>query len=281
MYREDWSGVFINQDKILKQLKPLENKLFLAGGTRLQRFALKKAYRHSEDLDFFLSRLFSKKELDDIKDELLALMSNLAEARLEDLKWFKDEKSWRIWYNFDNNEPIKIEILNFTCKRIKDLSFVNLDIFKTENLYNLLLYKFKALCDRPDTIKDLFDIYFLLRDLPNIKISTLIKDINAKFEKAIGIRYSKENIINSLNHNLQWDIEIGKHIVYVYDLKLEINTFKKELQKAFKSATFLDFSYKSKINKKAKKLNLTSDEYIQIVEDNQFIINEWRKSVRI
>ena len=45
---------FENQDKILKQLKPLENELFLAGGTGLQRFVLPQAYRHSRRFRFFL-----------------------------------------------------------------------------------------------------------------------------------------------------------------------------------------------------------------------------------
>ena len=40
MHRDNWDDVFENQDKILKQLKPLENELFLAGGTGLQRFVL-------------------------------------------------------------------------------------------------------------------------------------------------------------------------------------------------------------------------------------------------
>ena len=66
-----------------------------------------------------------------------------------------------MFYSFkENDEIIKIELLNFTCCRLKDFSFINSDIFRTENLYNLLLYKLKALCDRPDTIKDLFDLYF-------------------------------------------------------------------------------------------------------------------------
>lgn len=53
MHRDDWDSVFKNQDIILEQLKPLNNKIFHARGTGLQRFVLPTAYRHSEDLDFF------------------------------------------------------------------------------------------------------------------------------------------------------------------------------------------------------------------------------------
>lgn len=204
MHRNDWESVFLNQDKILEQLKPLNDKMFLAGGTGLQRFVLPTAYRHSEDLDFFLEKLCDKVELDSLKNQILDLMSKLSDAKLEDIRWIKDEQSWRIFYSFENNDEIvKIEILNFTCTRLKDLTFLNEIFFRTENLYNLLLYKLKALCDRPDTIKDLFDLYFILRDLGEINISDFIKDINKKFKCAIGIEYNKENIISALNYGLE------------------------------------------------------------------------------
>jgi hypothetical protein len=45
-------------------------------------------------------------------------MSKLPDAKLINSKWIKDELSWRIFYDFkDNEETIKIEILNFTCVR--------------------------------------------------------------------------------------------------------------------------------------------------------------------
>ena len=250
MHRDDWESVFNNQDKILAQLKPLNNRIFLAGGTGLQRFVLPTPYRHSEDLDFFLEKLCDKTELDDIKNQILELMSEFSGAKLVDTIWIKGEESWRIFYSFgDNDEIIKIEILNFTCCRLKDLTFLNNDTFRTENLYNLLLYKLKALCDRPDTIKDLFDIYFILRDLEEINISKLIEDINEKFKEAIQIEYTKENIISSLNHRLDWDIEIGEHITHLHGLKSVIDSFKKELKSSFEEDTTLNFFYKTIMKK--------------------------------
>lgn len=281
MHRDNWDDLFENQDKILKQLKPLENEMFLAGGTGLQRFVLPQAYRHSEDLDFFFTNLKNKEEIDIIKNKILKLMSQIPNAELENIKWIKDEKAYRMFFSFkENDEIIKIELLNFTCYRLQDTSFTNCDIFRTENLYNLLLYKLKALCDRPDTIKDLFDLYFILRDLENIDIKTLIEDLNKKFEDAIGIKYSIENIISSLNHNLDWDIEIGEHINHLHDLKLEIDLFQKELKNAFTQNDVLDFSYYSKIQKKALEFGLDANDYIDVVEDNQFIVEEWNKYFR-
>lgn len=275
MHRENWDEVFKNQDKILSALKPLEDKIFLAGGTGLQRFALSQAYRNSEDLDFFFPKMCTKTKLDSIKDEILVIVSKI--AKLENIKWIKDEKSWRMWFSFkQNSEMIKLEILNFTCQRVKDTAFLNKNGFKTENLYNILLYKLKALCDRPDTIKDLFDIYFILRDFPKLEISALIGDVNLKFEKAIGISYSKENIINSLNQNLVWDIELDSHIKHIYDLKLEIELFQTSLKKSFEEDEFLDLTYKSRIEQKAKPFGITADEYIEVLEENEFLASEWK-----
>ena len=63
MYRDDWQAVYLNQDRLLKAFKELENKIFLAGGTGLQRFLLPRPYRHSEDLDFFFPALQEKKDM--------------------------------------------------------------------------------------------------------------------------------------------------------------------------------------------------------------------------
>lgn len=279
MHRDDWTSVFQNQDKILMQLKPLEDEMFLAGGTGLQRFVLPMAYRYSEDLDFFFSKLKTNKELEAIKNKILELILKLDGVELDrEPIWIKDEKSWRMFFNFnDNDEIIKIELLNFTCDRLEDLSFESEEIFKTENLYNLLLYKLKALCDRPDTIKDLFDIYFILRDLGALDINKILDNINQKFEKAIGIRYSAQNIVNVLSHKLKWDIDVGDNIKYLYGMQLEVELFQKELQEVFMAGKTLDFSFVSKINKKASEYELEPDDYIEIIEDNQFIIYEWKK----
>ena len=92
MHRDNWDDVFENQDKILKQLKPLENEMFLAGGTGLQRFVLPQAYRHSEDLDFFFTNLKNKEEIDIITNKILKLMSQIPNAELENIKWIKMKK---------------------------------------------------------------------------------------------------------------------------------------------------------------------------------------------
>lgn len=281
MHRDNWKAVFENQDKILMQLRSLEDQMFLVGGTGLQRFVLPMAYRHSENLDFSFPTIKTKKEIDTIKTSIMALMSKMPEVKLDrEPKWIKDEQSWRLFYAFkDNHEIIKIELLNFTCARLKDISFNNHELFYTENLYNLLLYKLKALCDRPDTIKDLFDLYFIFRDLEPTEKSMVMEDLNAKFEEAIGINYSIEDIVNALNHKLEWNIEVGAHLNHLHGLKMEIDLFQRELKSAFLQSDILDFNFKSKIEKKASAYGLTSNDYIEIIEDNAFIVSEWKHYV--
>ena len=113
MHRDNWNDVFDNQDKILKQLKPLEDKIFLAGGTGLQRFVLPQAYRHSEDLDFFFTSLNTKEEIDGIKNKILELMLQIPDTKLENIKWIKDEKAYRMFYSFKDNDEIIETVQSF------------------------------------------------------------------------------------------------------------------------------------------------------------------------
>jgi predicted nucleotidyltransferase component of viral defense system len=278
MHRDDWNAVYKNQDRILEALKGLESDIFLAGGTGLHRFVLSKPYRHSEDLDFFFPTLVQKERANIIAQIMIKTISKIPKIRLEDKRWLKEEQAYRMWYSFeDNDEIIKVELLNFTYTRLHDITFIDKNIpFQSENLYNLLLYKLKALCDRPDTIKDIFDIYFILRDTPQISIKKVIEDLNSKFEPAIGIRYERKDIVRALRHNLKWDIEIGD-IQHLYDLKNEINEFQILFKRAIESQESLDFSYRSRIIKRANSFDLDITSYmelIDILEENHFWVSE-------
>lgn len=280
MHRNDWPSAFINQDRILESLKNLENEILLAGGTGLHRHALRIPYRHSEDLDFFFPELVSKERLDEVAHKLMELMKLNTNATLESKKREKEELTWRFWYKFnDNEEIIKVELLNFTCCRLEDTGYLKEDIFRTENLYNLLLYKFKALCDRPDTIKDLFDIYFIMRELPSLSIENVFKDINTKFSCAMSNDYQPNHVISALGGNLTWDIEIGDNIKYVDGMKLEVEEFRIALRVALENNNVLDFSYKSRIMQYAKDLDLSKEDYIELIKfvvDNTFLEEEFK-----
>ena len=278
MHREDWDAVYLNQDKILNSLNGLKSNIFLAGGTGLHRFVLRKPYRYSEDLDFFFPHLVKNKEMLAAVNEVTDRISSLPGVNIDEVRYLKEERAFRLWCSFkENDEIVKIEFLNFTCDRFGKDTFITKNVpFKTENLYNLLLYKVKALCDRPDTIKDLFDLYFIFQNLSAISIEQVLEDINAKFVDAIGIRYEKSNILQSLQHDLKWDIEIGE-IEYFYDLQIEINTFWVQLKETIENEEIFDFSYQKRIEKRSKIFNLDISSYLELIdvlEENNFWVNE-------
>jgi len=278
MHRDNWGAVYTNQDKILDAFKGLETDMFLAGGTGLHRFVLPRPYRHSEDLDFFFPTMRSRSEAERTADQIIRIITAIPGATLEDKRWVKEEQAFRMWYRFDDNdETIKIELLNFTSDRLRNTTYITDGIpFRTENLYNLLLYKLKALCDRPDTIKDLFDLYFITRSLSPVPMETVIEDLNKKFEPSIGIRYERGDIAKALRHRLQWDIEIGD-IEHLHDLQGEISTFQSSLHEVIQHKSVLDFSYQSRIEKRAEKFDLDVTSYVEIVdvlEENSFWANE-------
>ena len=209
-------------------------------------------------------------------EKIQRLIQTIPGASIEQTRWVKGEGAYRLWCRFDDSEEaVKVELLNFTCARLKDTGFIS-HPFKTENLYNLLLYKLKALCDRPDTIKDLFDLYFIFRDLPEIATEDLMADLNAKFEGAIGLRYEREHMIRALEHNLQWNIETAD-IEYLHDLKEEIDTFQVLLHDALENENMLDFSYAKRIKENAKKHDLDESAYLELIdvlEGNAFWVDE-------
>ena len=281
MHREDWDAVYLNQDRILNSLKGLESDMFLAGGTGLHRFVLDKPYRHSEDLDFFFPALCDNEEVASVVKQITDRIASIPGATIEEIRRIKEERAFRLWCSFeDNDEIVKVEFLNFTCKHFGEDDFITQNVpFKTENLYNILLYKLKALCDRPDTIKDLFDLYFIFRDLPPLSIEQVISDLNAKFEDAISIRYEKSHILQALEHDLKWDIEIGE-IEHLYDLQSEVNAFQGYLKEAIANEETFDFSYQKRINQRAKVFDLDTSNYLELIdvlEENSFWIDEVKR----
>lgn len=283
MHREEWDAVYLNQDRILHSLKGLNSDIFLAGGTGLHRFVLHQLYRHSEDLDFFFPVLLENEEVATVVKQATDLIGAIPGARIDEVRRIKEERAFRLWCSFeDNDEIVKVEFLNFTCDRFGERAYLTDGVpFRTENLYNLLLYKLKALCDRPDTIKDLFDLYFIFRDLPALSITKIMQDLNAKFEDAIGIRYEKRNIIQALDHDLKWDIEMGD-IEHLYDLRSEINAFQIQLKWAIMNEEVVDFSYQTRMEQRAKVFDLDTSSYLELVdvlEENNFWIDEIKRLV--
>lgn len=70
---------------------------------------------------------------------------------------------------------------------------------------------------------------------------------------------------------------MGEDIKHLQGMKLEIDIFQQELRGSFEKSDTLDFNFQSKILKKAKEYGLEPNDYIEIVEDNSFIVDEWGK----
>lgn len=67
------------------------------------------------------------------------------------------------------------------------------------------------------------------------------------------------------------------HIIHLHGLELEVKAFQEELKKAFEEDDNLNFSYKTKIKQKVQEFELDENDYIDVIEDNQFTVEEWNK----
>ncbi|MBN2896754.1 MAG: nucleotidyl transferase AbiEii/AbiGii toxin family protein [Campylobacterales bacterium] len=279
MKRNDWNAVYANQRKILKALWDVE-ELILGGGTAVQCYTIPQKYRESEDLDLFADHEMGPKESAKIKRELVSKLRQSGIAIESEL--LTEQGTHRISCAFEENEEvIKIELLDFTAQRFGDLAFVvHSDFPRIENNYNLLLYKLKALCDRSDTIKDLFDLYFILTRLAPVDIKGMLSDLRQKFEETTGYIYSEKELIAALSvKNRNWDIvptEITER--YWHDLQTAVDEFRQAFLRALidPEVATLDFTYKSYLKRNAELNGVTEEEFLDIFEMNPFIEMECR-----
>lgn len=275
----NWKEVYQNQKVILKTLQNID-EIFLAGGTAVQCYLIGGKYRESEDLDFFIPYEMKNKECANLSRKMLdALRSNKSLHSIRHIK--TEDGTHRIFCNVKNShEIIKIELLNFTADRRGDLTFLSHEDFpRIENPYNVLLYKLKALCDRTDTIKDLFDIYFLFKQLEPINLKEMLLDLEFKFLETTGYVYNIESLVNALNITRRWDITLLDENQTHYAMKEAVINFQNNFANTLLLAPeLLDFSYASYLKEKMKESGCDSvDEYLSFYENNTFIEKECRK----
>ena len=274
-----WKEVYYNQKIVLRTLQNID-EIFLAGGTAVQCYLLSEKYRESEDLDFFIPYEMETKECASLSRKIVdALRSNKS---LHDIRHIKTEDgTHRIFCNVENSsEIIKIELLNFTADRLGDLTFLShKDFPRIENHYNILLYKLKALCDRTDTVKDLFDIYFLFKQLEPINLKEMLLDLEFKFLETTGYVYNIESLINALNITRRWDITLLDEGQANYAIKEAVTSFQNDFANTLLLAPeLLDFSYATYLKEKMKENECDIvDDYLSIYENNTFIEKECRK----
>lgn len=269
----NWDEVYRNQKIVLHTLKEID-EIFLAGGTAVQCYLLPKKYRESEDLDFFMPYEMDAKESAKLVRNMINTLGK--NEQLQDIRHKRTEDgTHRLFCTIKgSNEIIKVELLNFTTDRFGDLDFiVHEDFPRIENAYNILLYKLKALCDRTDTVKDLFDLYFLFKQLPPIKLKQMLLDLEFKFLETTGYVYNVETIINALNIARRWDIVLAGESAMQFAMKEAIVNFQNDFATTLLLAPeMLDFSYEGYLRRKMEENSCESmDEYLSFYEENAFI----------
>ena len=274
--RNNWDEVYKNQKVILATLKDID-EIFLAGGTAVQCYLLPKKYRESEDLDFFVESEMSSKESAKLARTIIKALGQNEQLHSIRHKHTEDG-THRIFCAVEgSSEIIKIELLNFTTDRFGDLEFIEHEDFpRIENPYNLLLYKLKALCDRTDTIKDLFDIYFLFKVLKPINLKQMLLDLEFKFLETTGYVYNTETLINALNITRRWDIVLSVDKSLQYAMREAIVAFQNDFATQLLLAPEeLDFSYERYVKEKMEVNGCENlDDYLSFFEENGFIERE-------
>lgn len=277
--RNDWAAVYRGQELILDVCKDIEPLIF-AGGTAIHRCVLSKERRESEDIDFFVDHLCGATESSRYAMEMRKAFTAHPQINVINYDFRPEEKSHRFACIVEgSDEVIKVELLDFTGGRFCDESFVNSSLYpRVENSYNLILYKLKALSDRTDTIKDLYDLYFLFREHKTpIDTRTLFFDLDMKFKAATGYSYGAGEILKALEaKHRNWDI-IPKN---VFDSNTDLISnaifeFRDELVNAITDPyiELIDLSHEHYLNTKIEALDFetTAEEYLDVIEANSFI----------
>lgn len=280
MLSKNWDEVYSGQKSILRILSKTED-IFLAGGTALQCYILPNKWRESDDLDFFLDHELTEKESAKLSRQMVKRLEE-DEAINEVRHVYTEDGTHRLFCSVVGlDEIIKVELLNFTADRFGDKTYiVHEDFPRIENHYNLLLYKLKALCDRTDTIKDLFDIYFLFKELEPVKIKTLFSNLEMKFLETTGYVYNVQSVVNALKAPRRWDIILTGDEQMHHPMKEAIKNFQNDFSCVVLDTTteILDFSYETYLKDKVIQFDCDSSEnYLSFYEENAFIEQECRR----
>lgn len=277
--RNDWAAVYRGQELILDVCRGIEPLIF-GGGTAIHRCVLSKERRESEDIDFFIDHICGSSESSRYAMEIRKAFAAYPQINVLNYAFRPEEKSHRFACIVEgSDEVIKVELLDFTGGRFGDESFITSSLYpRVENRYNLILYKLKALSDRTDTIKDLYDLYFLFREHKKpIDTRTLFFDLDMKFKAATGYEYGAAEIVKALEaKHRQWDI-IPKN-VYDSNSDLILNAiydFRDELVNALTDPFIehIDLSFERYVQNRVEALGFdaTIEEYLDIIEPNSFI----------
>lgn len=152
-------------------------KFYMTGGTALSAFYLQ--HRLSDDLDFFSE--------DAVNGEvILSFLRTIPGIKDLHLERKFDRKIFLI--HFGNGEDLKVEFTRYPFKRIH--SFHTVEGIQIDSMMDILVNKLATLADRKD-VKDYVDVYFILKDRPELNIEDMITKAERKFGIR-GLRYILE-----------------------------------------------------------------------------------------
>ncbi len=167
------NSILTKQQKILlKQFIawPQASVFYLTGGTALSAFYLH--HRLSEDLDFFT-------EEDVEAESILIFLRSIPEVKELEMERKFDRKIFLISYLGGNQ--LRTEFTKYPFKTINPFKIV--EGIQVDSKEDILVNKLMALTDRKD-IKDYVDIYFILKEYPELSIDEMIEET----EQKIGIK---------------------------------------------------------------------------------------------
>ncbi|MEW6418525.1 MAG: nucleotidyl transferase AbiEii/AbiGii toxin family protein [Nitrospirota bacterium] len=152
-------------------------EFYMTGGTALAAFYLQ--HRLSDDLDFFSE--------DTVNGEvILSFLRTIPGIRDLHLERKFDRKIFLI--HFGDGEDLKVEFTRYPFKRIHP--FYIIEGIQIDSIMDILVNKLAALADRKD-VKDYVDLYFILKEHPELTIEDLITKAEQKFGIR-GLRYILE-----------------------------------------------------------------------------------------
>lgn len=164
------NSVLTEQQKILlKQFIawPQASVFYLTGGTALSAFYLH--HRLSEDLDFFTG--------EDVEAEsVLTFLRSIPKVKELKMERKFDRKIFLISYI--GGKQLRTEFTKYPFKTIYPFKIV--EGLQVDSKGDILANKLMALTERKD-IKDFVDIFFILKEFPELSIDEMIERTEQKF----------------------------------------------------------------------------------------------------
>lgn len=157
------------QKLLLKQFItwPQASLFYLTGGTALSAFYLH--HRLSEDLDFF-----SEENVE--AESILTFLKSLPKVGELEMERKFDRRVFLISYL--DGDQLRTEFTKYPFKTIN--SFKIVEGIQVDSKGDILANKLMALTERKD-VKDYVDIYFILKDSPELSIDRMIEKTQQKF----------------------------------------------------------------------------------------------------